>query len=273
MTVFTVIYLAGIAACGIQGAEKARKINMHLDTGPRSLVAFFSSFGGGLLRDLFVLCVCPAVFAIESIPDVATAIIAAAIYVKCAKRKRSKNFLDRFSVLADACGLGTFIAMGVDKALAMKMPILIIISCGAITSVGGGLVSSILCGASVDQVLLSNVAYRMGALFGSILYTRLVMRGVEVSVAQYTIILYTLVSALACNRDVRCAVFRYVIIARKQNIMPFGLGTSWTIVVVLQIMWKHNYGTERILVLKCRINRIMLPAMQRSILFHRIRQM
>lgn len=273
MTVFMIIYLAGIAACGIQGAKKAQKINLHWYTGSPSLIAFFSSFGGGLVRDLFLLCVYPAVFSFESAPDVATAIIAAAIYAKSTKNKRLNILLNRFSVIADACGLGTFIAIGVDKALELKMPLLMVITCGAITSVGGGIVSSMLCGVSLDQILLSNIAYRLGAVFGSVLYTSWVISGVEVSVAQYAIALYTLTAALSFNPDVRCAVLRYAITVRGQKVVHLGLGISWGIMVVLQIMWEHNCMVYRIPTLKCCINRTVPLTMRRSILFHRIRQM
>lgn len=208
MTVFMYLYFVGIASCGIQGAEKATQFSGRASSIMCS--SGLNSFGGGLIRDVFLLSVFPAVFTLECTPDIAVAMVAALVYLHAQQSILTQKIVKWFAFVADAVGLGTFIAIGVDKAIDLGAGTLTTILSGILTSQGGGILAAVFCGVSLQQVLSTNVAYRLMAVGGVLLYGWWTGSVPDRVFAQYSVILYTTIGALVCNRTVTTEISKHL---------------------------------------------------------------
>lgn len=135
----SMVYYLGIFSCALQGAEKGK--DDHYTPIHRYVL---NSFGGGLIRDC-ILAVPPWLFTRQALPDLIFVILVGCIY-SCyflhRLHKEHKKFVDIIILLTDALGLGSFIAIGMNKAsICTNNPIVIII-CGYITAIGGGILAS-----------------------------------------------------------------------------------------------------------------------------------
>lgn len=204
MTILEFIYYLGIASCGIQGSKKLYQQFSFFFCLP---AVFLSSHGGGLIRDLFILRVYPAAFAYKCLPDILVALCSGVLYRRLYLKHTFKNALDLFADITDALGLGTFIAMGVDKALNLGACQSIAVISGTATALCGGITCSILCGQPIRKVLTTNTAYRIVAIMGAFLYTHSRAKGINPILAQYNLVLYTLCFvSLASNCYFRAVV-------------------------------------------------------------------
>lgn len=200
MTVYTLIYFLGIASCGMQGAEKM--IRQSSRTSLILICAGLNSFGGGFIRDIFLLSVFPVVFTAECVPDITVAMIAALVYLNARQNCLTQKVVMWFIVIADAAGLGIFIAIGVDKAFDLGAGMLTAILSGILTSQGGGVVAAVFCGTPLLQALSTNVAYRLMAVGGVLFYNWWTGSAVDRISPQHAVILYTTIGALACDHMV-----------------------------------------------------------------------
>lgn len=207
MTLFMFIYYAGIASCGMQGAKKSMgSLNLVVIL---IISPLLTSFGGGFVRDTSFLSVFPVVFTPGCIPDILDALFAAFIYLKIqnVRNLQKKSYMQKtmkwFIDVTDASSLGAFISMGAEKSIMMDADPSTTLCCGIVTSLGGGVLSSVFCGIPVWNVLSSNVLYHVIAILGSTIYTFWRYAGIKHSVAQYAIVFYTTVSVLACNQMVK----------------------------------------------------------------------
>lgn len=275
MSVFSFIYFIGIASCGIQGAEKAKQKNRC--KGHLLISSYFAALGGGLVRDILLLHVFPVAFTFVCIPDSSTAIISALIYVCILRNHHTYDFMKWFITITDACGLGTFIAIGIDKALEMGTSTLIAILCGIVTSLGGGVISSLLCGLSVQKIITSNIAYRLTSILGSIVYIFWINSGVKTSDAQCAIVIYTSIVALACNQDIKKVCYKRLVSAiRNQTALhPFNLPQS--IIIPFIILSQFRRAMYYLHVINQTIIYKLFLYIRRRVplfcLFHRILQM
>lgn len=167
MKVLTIIYFAGIASCGIQGAEKYTQY-MQRNNIALLLCAFLSSFAGGLIRNAIILQVYPVALTIDCLPDIIMALFAAVLYVNSKENKLIKWF----STCADSAGLAQFISIGVNKAYIITDEKLTQFICGVITALGGSIISSLFCGDSLTKILSKNLFYRLITVIGTILWNR-----------------------------------------------------------------------------------------------------
>lgn len=225
---FMLIYFFGIASCGVQGAQKA-KSNILSISHP-SIIEFFSAFGGGLIRDIFILRVYPVAFTLECVPDIITALASGTFYLSPQKNKSIHKFLNKLTVVTDACGLGTFIAIGADKAISLGASPLIVLLCGITTSLGGGILSSMLCNISIKEVLCTNIMYRFSAIIGAIFYP-LWVKSMGANIAHIAIIVYTFVTILVWNRNIRTHVAKVALYGSY----PFLTDLFWVIVIMIKI--------------------------------------
>lgn len=263
---FMLIYFAGIAACGIQGAQKAKSNIAHLPH--PTIVEFCSAFGGGLIRDIFLLNVYPAAFTVGCIPDIITALVAGTIYLWLQKNKGIHKSLLHLIVVADACGLGTFIAIGADKAISLGASPSTVFLCSVATSIGGGILSALLCNISMSVVLGTNMMYRFVAVIGSILYP-LWVKNTGKNVAHVIIIVYTSVAALACNLSVRAYIAKGVL----QCSFPLLIDMHWMIIIVIKIPSSHVIRIKCSLKTPCYYTLCSYKKPEKVLAFHRIRQM
>lgn len=200
MTVYTFVYFLGIASCGMQGAEKMTRQSGR--TSLSMLCAGLNSFGGGFIRDVFLLSVFPVVLTPECLPDITVAMVAALLYLNARQNCLTQNAVKWFTVIADAGGLGTFITIGVDKAIDLGTGTLSAILSGIVTSQGGGVAAAVFSGTPLLWALSTNVAYRLMAVGGVLLYSWWTGVTADRISSQYAVILYTTIGALACDQMV-----------------------------------------------------------------------
>lgn len=186
------------------------------------------------------------------------------------EKKHINKTLLQLTVVADACGLGTFIAIGVDKAIGLEVPILTVFLCGVITSLGGGVLSSVLCGVKLKTVLTTNVLYRLTAVIGSIFYPFWV-KVAGTGAAHVVIVIYTSIAALACNQDIRAYVAKAMLTLPKLS----SFNSYWMSLIIITIKVQHNHtvGSKYIpqILHQCTT---YLPRRKEIVLaLHRIRQM
>lgn len=139
------------------------------------ILSFLTSFGGGFLRDL-TLGITPhilwdAEYRILGLICIFTSVVFFHLSF-CKKfaeffRVHSHDFLIDFS---DAIGLSIFCVLGVEAALQTKgsANATLLIFCGCISGVGGGMLRDICCG-QIPSVLCKDV-YILPALCGSAFY-------------------------------------------------------------------------------------------------------
>lgn len=187
MKTLSIIYYFGIIACGIQGSKKSCQQYKRFCL-PAS---FLAAMGGGIFRDLFILYVFPAAFTYKCVIDNIIALCAGITYYSYSKKYKMQNVINYFATLADALGVGTFIAIGVDKSLNLSANPYIALCSGIATALGGGVLSALLCGHSLYEIFTNNIAYRVVTIGGTYLYMHFLSLGTQPITAQYYIILYT----------------------------------------------------------------------------------
>lgn len=166
-----ILEIVGTVAFSVSGALVA--IKAKLDLLGVLLLGFITSVGGGILRDILIGRLPPAIFSRSYIVIVAvvTALIVFIIsYIKRHKFTEFKNKIDHINILFDAIGLGAFTVMGTEVAFAygLEEKIFLSITLGVLTGVGGGVIRDILVN-DTPYVLKKHV-YALVSIGGSILY-------------------------------------------------------------------------------------------------------
>lgn len=138
--IIKLLYYVGIASCAAQGAEKGK----HESNIP---VPYYiaNAFGGGFIRDVIFLGVSPWLLTLSALPDLGLVIITGVLYT-CyfslrTAGKKQHNAAMRLVTFTDSLGLGSFICIGMDKALIYTDDIFTIIACGYVTAIGGGMLA------------------------------------------------------------------------------------------------------------------------------------
>ena len=138
ITLIAIFNHIGIMSCSIQGVKKG--ICFH-DTPVFHSLA--NAFGGGFVRDFFLLNVTPWVLSYSATPDIALVLFVALLYAYIIRfhplTLTQQHYLNLFVTVTDYCGLIAFIKAGIDKATLYSNDVIIIILCGYSTSVCGGL--------------------------------------------------------------------------------------------------------------------------------------
>lgn len=163
----SLIYYVGIASCAVQGAENGKnECNVPL-------YYVLNAFGGGFIRDVIFLKMHPWIFTLSALPDLVLVVIIGFVYTYyffiCKTDKRRYCIAVQLVTITDALGLGSFICIGIDKALMYSSNVFTIIACGYITAIGGGILAS---GKSLVKIFQSkeNVWYHLVTLFGCCYY-------------------------------------------------------------------------------------------------------
>jgi uncharacterized membrane protein YeiH len=169
-TILTVLEIIGVFSFSISGALMA--IDKENDFFGVIFLAIITSFGGGMLRDLFIGNTPPVFFTlynliIVSVITAATVFILAAIF----KRQYVKNetFVETVNNYFDALGLGVFVISGAKICIGAGFtnPFLIIIM-GMLSGTGGSMTRDIIM--RKIPALLQKHIYLMAAIFGALLY-------------------------------------------------------------------------------------------------------
>lgn len=169
-TVLTVIEFIGVVSFAISGSLMA--IDKENDFFGVILLAVITTFGGGMLRDLFIGNTPPVFFSLY--PLVITCIATATVtFVLAAIFKRqyvqNEAFINAVNNYFDALGLGVFVISGAKLCidLGLDNPFLIIVM-GMISGTGGSMTRDIIM--NEVPALLRKRIYLVAALLGASLY-------------------------------------------------------------------------------------------------------
>lgn len=268
----TLIYYSGIASCGIQGVKKAQKCNKNIVLS--LLIAFVSAFGGGIIRDVVILKVKPAVLFLSILPDISISLIFAIIYLKVSKSQKKQKVMNLFSVFTDALGLAQFISIGVNRALMFNSDINITLICGIITALGGGILSSLFCGKEIYKILMSNFKYYLNTIIGTFFYIFMLNSNVHYVKAQLILVLYTSISTLSSNEKIKKFIEKNYMLRNHKikytlPLFPIITQQEFNIYIVIYghkkiyYIFENNYQKNL---------QTILRHMQRVLFYHRILQ-
>ncbi|SHF62234.1 Uncharacterized membrane protein YeiH [Lampropedia hyalina DSM 16112] len=182
--------LMGTAVFAFSGILQARRLQM--DGFGVLVLAAVTAIGGGTMRDL-VLGVQPVFWVTE--PQYLLLIVATCVVSLFLVRASSRHFARKLLLWADAVGLATFTAIGVNKALAVGAPPIVAISMGVLTGVGGGVLRDVLA-REVPLVLRTEI-YATACIAGGVVLTGTLYWGGNHHIATLACIAVTLLIRLA----------------------------------------------------------------------------
>ena len=170
-TLLTILEFAGIVAFSVSGAMVA--IDKEADLVGVIILALVTSFGGGIMRDLFLGNTPPAFFTEYTVQIIVCVSVALAVFFCAAIFKRKyvnqENHINAINNIVDALGLGIFAVAGAAIAYeAGESSPLIVISMGIISSVGGGLVRDLIL-RDIPFIIRKRI-YVLAALAGAVTY-------------------------------------------------------------------------------------------------------
>lgn len=178
-TVLTVIEIIGVLSFSISGALMA--IDKENDFFGVVFLAIITSFGGGILRDVFIGNTPPLFFElfyliIVSVITSTVVFLIATIFKK--QYVKNEDFVQRINNYLDAAGLGVFVISGARICMeaGFTNPFLIIVM-GMLSGTGGSMTRDIIM-REVPALLRKHI-YLMAALAGATIYYFLVRFGVS----------------------------------------------------------------------------------------------
>lgn len=141
MDALDLIYYLGIISCAAQGAEKGKSENCI-----PVLHYIINAFGGGFLRDAFILGVTPWILTSSAIPDLMIVVICGSLYTYYffihETDTKQYNVTMQLVTITDALGVGSFIYKGMEAASGYENNFFTTVACGYITAIGGGILAS-----------------------------------------------------------------------------------------------------------------------------------
>ncbi len=166
-TLLTVIEIIGVFSFSISGALMA--IDKENDFVGVIFLALITSFGGGMLRDIFIGNTPPEFFelyllVIVSVVTSVAVFILAAVFKK--QYVRNERFIESINNYFDALGLGVFVVSGVQICInaGETNPFLIILM-GMLSGTGGSMVRDIIMN-EIPAILRKRI-YLLAALLGA----------------------------------------------------------------------------------------------------------
>lgn len=172
--ILQIVEYIGVASFALSATVIA--IRKRTDCVGALIFAFLTAFGGGFIRDTIVLGKAPSI--LTDTRYMYMALICAIISLACFHlaflgkigefiNKHKHDFIIDFT---DAIGLGVFCVFGIDAAVSFAggENIAILIFCGCITGVGGGMLRDI-CSAEIPFILRKHI-YLIPTVIGAVLY-------------------------------------------------------------------------------------------------------
>lgn len=161
LTFVQTLELVGTFAFAVSGATAA--INKSYDIIGLLSLSFITAIGGGTIRDLLIGAT-PVAWMTNELSN--TAIIAAAIIAALffSYVKKLVRLLNTF----DAIGLALFTITGINKGIAVGLPMPICIALGVITGTFGGLLRDVICGE--QPTLFTREIYAAASIAGGTIY-------------------------------------------------------------------------------------------------------
>ncbi len=194
-TMMSILNLFGVVSFAYSGFAKVYQETKRIVLA--AFCALLCTFGGGLIRDAFVLWTIPAVF---SNAEVFLALAVSAVCIVHVKNGFYKNqHLQQIIYILDALGLACFVIVGADKAITFNLPAFWVMICGFLTGCGGGCLSigvQALYSKTPKKTILSIFSgYRLVTAISASLY--LFLRNSRVLDARIFIVIQTLIGCLS----------------------------------------------------------------------------
>ncbi len=162
--------LAGTAAFAVSGAMLGLKKRM--DVFGVCVMGLVTACGGGMLRDLFLGILPPAMFRepVYAVTALATSLLLFLAAAKGVIREREILF-DRLTLIADSVGLGIFTASGAAITIhsGYGSNFFFCVFLGTITGVGGGVIRDMLAG-TPPYIFVKHI-YACASILGAVLCT------------------------------------------------------------------------------------------------------
>ena len=200
LTVY-ILALIGSAACAVSGASAA--CVKRLDLFGVIFVAAVTGLGGGVLRDIMLSNLPPAMF---QDPAFALVCLVTSVAVFLFARFSKTDFVDKMQKLDwvvnlfDAIGLAAFTVLGINTAMAngFENNAFFLVFIGMTTGIGGGVLRDMILN-EVPMVFTKHV-YAVATIVGAILYVTLFLlfhlpEILAALVAMFTIILLRILAA------------------------------------------------------------------------------
>ena len=168
----------------------------HLDLFGGFIIAFVTALGGGTLRDVLLNVdigwILNPIYLYIAIGGTLFALVF----------NRKAQHLRRVAYLFDSIGIGVFTVLGVQKALALEVPIVVVVIFGMITATFGGVIRDILC--NEIPLIFRKEIYASACLAGAVLYVILYYAGVhEIANAAIAVSVIILIRTIAVVKKLR----------------------------------------------------------------------
>lgn len=186
-----VLDLFGVATFSITGALIAKR--KRTNTLGVLISAMLTAVGGGTLRDI-MLGATPVFWIHNPAYLIIIAIAAFSIFIAMpCYRLRTQVFF-----VADAISLAVFTIIGIQKAIAINVPLFNALLLGILTGLGGGIMRDIFLGHKLSLIFQQEL-YVTASLLGGCSYLLLYSNAVSSSFATFSSILIVLGIRLAAN--------------------------------------------------------------------------
>ena len=173
-----VLELIGAAAFAISGAMAA--IKRKADIFGVVFLGVITALGGGVIRDVLIGQLPPKMF-ISYAYLLASLLVSLIVffdaYIRREKYFANKDKLSEINNIFDAVGLAVFTISGMNTAMGVSDNVILILTLGVITGVGGGMLRDMMTN-TMPKVLHKRV-YAVASLIGGALYYVLYLIGVN----------------------------------------------------------------------------------------------
>lgn len=170
--------LIGAAAFAISGAMAA--IKRKADIFGVVFLGVITALGGGVIRDVLIGQLPPKMF-ISYAYLLASLLVSLIVffdaYIRREKYFANKDKLSEINNIFDAVGLAVFTVSGMNTAMGVSDNVILILTLGVITGVGGGMLRDMMTN-TMPKVLRKRV-YAVASLIGGALYYVLYLIGVN----------------------------------------------------------------------------------------------
>ena len=173
-----VLELIGAAAFAISGAMAA--IKRKADIFGVVFLGVITALGGGVIRDVLIGQLPPKMF-VSYAYLLASLLVSLIVffdaYIRREKYFANKDKLSEINNIFDAAGLAVFTISGMNTAMGVSGNVILILTLGVITGVGGGMLRDMMTN-TMPKVLRKRV-YAVASLIGGALYYVLHLIGVN----------------------------------------------------------------------------------------------
>ena len=173
-----VLELIGAAAFAISGAMAA--IKRKADIFGVVFLGVITALGGGVIRDVLIGQLPPKMF-VSYAYLLASLLVSLIVffdaYIRREKYFANKDKLSEINNIFDAVGLAVFTISGMNTAMGVSGNVILILTLGVITGVGGGMLRDMMTN-TMPKVLRKRV-YAVASLIGGALYYVLHLIGVN----------------------------------------------------------------------------------------------